>query len=40
MGRPVRERWQKQRDGEQKGQQMGRIEEQSGKEAMKVHSEK
>ncbi len=40
MRHPPRERWQKQWDGEQKGQEMGRIEEQSEKEAMKLHSEK
>jgi hypothetical protein len=40
MGYPARERGQKQRGGEQKGQEMERIGEQSGKEDMKLHSEK
>jgi hypothetical protein len=39
-GTPVRERWQKQRDGERKGQKMRGNEEQPGKEAMGLHSEK
>ena len=38
--REARERWQNQRDGEQKGQKMGGIEEQPGQEGRRLHSEK
>ena len=39
-GHPVRWRWQNQRDGERKEQKMRRIEEKSGKKAMRLPSEK
>jgi hypothetical protein len=39
-GRPARERWQNQRDGEQTRQKRGRLEDRPGKEAMRLHREK
>jgi hypothetical protein len=37
---PTDESWSKQRDGEQKRQKKGRREDQPGKEARRLHSEK